>query len=148
MTRCGLRLDHRHHGVRLPGIANPVVRHGLVRHRPEERAYQVVDQIEPPTEEDEQRTVVVSPTYVVSPTPRPSVIAVHWRRGSCRRGGRGSCAALSRRSCASCPQPGKWSPKSSRCGPILVVVTWEENYHDCYADRSVGVTNEDGSDAR
>ena len=42
---------------------------------PRNGAYQVVDQIEPPTEEDEQRTVVVSPTYTVSPTPRPSVIA-------------------------------------------------------------------------
>ena len=30
--------------------------------------------------------------------------------------------------------------ETSRCGPILVVVTWEENYRDCYADRSVGVT--------
>ncbi|GAB06531.1 inner membrane protein YhjD [Gordonia amarae] len=42
---------------------------------PKNAAFQVVDEIEPPAEEDAQRPVVVSPTYSVSAMPPPSVIA-------------------------------------------------------------------------
>ena len=42
---------------------------------PKNQAFQVVDEIEPHEEEQAQRTVVISPTYAVNPTPRPTVIA-------------------------------------------------------------------------